>query len=238
MAVAAVIGNPSGAINYTFTTDSIGDWSSVANGTYFYDKADKLVHFKDDSGAILELFTASGSSGGIKGVNAQLPLSSGDATTAQMTGGSFTSGAVSANRLLAYPFFPANNVVSSSLYINVTTLVSGSLCRILIYSDLNGKPNEKLYESVDLDCSTIGLKTATLSFAFNAGTINWLAFHSNSNPSIQLIPATTIVPIKTLNTNVTLSHYLQMVTFGSAPATWTSTSGTNTSVPLIGIVQV
>lgn len=57
MAVTAVIGAPAGAINYTFTTDTSADWASVANSTYFYNKADKLVRFKDAGGVILQLFS-------------------------------------------------------------------------------------------------------------------------------------------------------------------------------------
>jgi hypothetical protein len=60
MAVIAAIGNRAGAINYTFVTDTSTDWTSVANSTYFYDKADKLVHFKNASGTILEIFAVVG----------------------------------------------------------------------------------------------------------------------------------------------------------------------------------
>jgi hypothetical protein len=56
MAVVAAIGAPAGAINYTFTTDTSADWASVANSTYFYNKADKLVRFKNAGGVILQLF--------------------------------------------------------------------------------------------------------------------------------------------------------------------------------------
>ncbi len=69
MAVVAVIGAPAGAINYTFTTDTSADWASVANSTYFYDKADKLVHFKNSSGTVLEIFAAGGSASGIFGIS-------------------------------------------------------------------------------------------------------------------------------------------------------------------------
>ena len=60
MAVTAVIGNPASGVNYTVTTDTSADWAAVANSTYFYDLADKLVHFKNASGDILEVFSASG----------------------------------------------------------------------------------------------------------------------------------------------------------------------------------
>jgi hypothetical protein len=69
MAVTAVLGAPAGAINYTFTTDTSADWPSVANSTYFYDKADKLVHFKNASGTVLEIFAAGGSAAGIFGIS-------------------------------------------------------------------------------------------------------------------------------------------------------------------------
>jgi hypothetical protein len=63
MAVVAAIGLPAAAVNYTFTTDTSADFPSVANSTYFYNKADKLVRYKDSTGAILEIFSAAGGGG-------------------------------------------------------------------------------------------------------------------------------------------------------------------------------
>ena len=60
MAVTAVTTTMAGAINYTVVTDTSADWASVANSTYFYDKADKLVHYKDSTGVIQEIFSAPG----------------------------------------------------------------------------------------------------------------------------------------------------------------------------------
>jgi hypothetical protein len=60
MAVTTVTTTMAGAINYTVVTDTSADWPSVANSTYFYDKADKLVHYKDGAGAIQEIFSAAG----------------------------------------------------------------------------------------------------------------------------------------------------------------------------------
>jgi len=62
MAVITLTTQMAGAINYTATTASSSDWSSVANSTYFYDLTDKLVHYKDSTGAILEIY---GSAGGL-----------------------------------------------------------------------------------------------------------------------------------------------------------------------------
>jgi hypothetical protein len=60
MAVVVVTTTMAGAINYTHVTDTSADWPSVPNSTYFYDKADKLVHYKDGTGTILEVFSAGG----------------------------------------------------------------------------------------------------------------------------------------------------------------------------------
>jgi hypothetical protein len=54
------INNPEVGIQITKVTDTSADWPSVANSTYFYDKGDGLVHYKNSSGVVLELFSAGG----------------------------------------------------------------------------------------------------------------------------------------------------------------------------------
>jgi len=61
------ITNPQVGIQITKVTDSSADWSSVANDVYFYDKTDKLVHYKNSTGTVIELFS-SGASTGIWGI--------------------------------------------------------------------------------------------------------------------------------------------------------------------------
>ena len=51
------INQPQTGIQFTKVTDSSADWASISNSTYFYDKTDKLVHYKDSTGAVLEIFT-------------------------------------------------------------------------------------------------------------------------------------------------------------------------------------
>jgi hypothetical protein len=65
MAVTLVTTTMAAGVNYTVVTDTSADWASVANSTYFYDKADKLVHYKDSTGTIQEIFTAAGVSSNI-----------------------------------------------------------------------------------------------------------------------------------------------------------------------------
>jgi hypothetical protein len=59
MAVTLVTTTMAAGVNYTVVTDTSADWASVANSTYFYDKADKLVHYKDSTGTVLEVFSGS-----------------------------------------------------------------------------------------------------------------------------------------------------------------------------------
>jgi len=83
--------------------------------------------------------------------------------------------ATTSNRMTFIPIIPKTTFRASNFAINVVTASAGSLAKILIYSDLNGYPSSKLYESTNLDCSTTGLKTVTASsFAFNANTIYWV----------------------------------------------------------------
>lgn len=234
MAVAAVIGSPSGAINYTFTTDSIGDWASVANGTYFYDKTDKLVHFKDDSGAILELFTASGGSAA-SGVHA-LVINSGSPIHGQLTYAALSTTSQVANRMFLYPFIPAKSFTATDFFIQVSSGLSGALGKILIYSDVNGNPSALLYESASFNLSLTGAKTATTSFSFIAGTTYWLAFWGDSNPQVYTMPSSSMLTFR--NTGAVPSPFSGIAgtyIYGSAPSVITTTTIINSACPFIGI---
>ncbi len=60
MAITIVTTTMAAGVNYTRVTDTSADWASVPNSTYFYDKADKLVHYKDSTGTVQEIFSGSG----------------------------------------------------------------------------------------------------------------------------------------------------------------------------------
>lgn len=60
MAIRDKIISGSNGINFTKETDSSADWPSIANSTYFRDVADGLIHYKDSTGAILEMYSAGG----------------------------------------------------------------------------------------------------------------------------------------------------------------------------------
>ena len=131
-------------------------------------------------GNTLNIPQYNGGSGGAIGRHALLPLKSGDVTNSVIVAGSLSSITFATSRLTAYPFIPNQSFTTSNLFINVTGPQVGSLSRIAIYSDLNGYPDNRLFVSSDFDCSTAGIKTATTSFSFVAGTTYWLAFHGGN----------------------------------------------------------
>jgi hypothetical protein len=139
-----------------------------------------------------------------------------------------------ANRLTAVPYIPATTITCSSLYINVTTALAGSNARILIYSDDNGKPGTKIYESANLDCSTTGIKTATTTQTFNAGTIYWICSHSSSTQSFSSANQGALIPINVSGISVFTSYYITP-TFGSAPTTFGTGTFIQLALPFIGI---
>jgi hypothetical protein len=68
--------------------------------------------------------------------------------------------------------------MATSLNIRVTAAVTGAVAQLAIYEDRDGIPNTLLADggtsSTPLDCSTIGVKTATISLDLEPG-LYWLA---------------------------------------------------------------
>jgi hypothetical protein len=142
----------------------------------------------------------------------------------------------SINQVIAYPFTPNKTITSSQLRINVTTLGAG-LSRILIYSNLNGFPDSKLFESADINVSATGIKSITTTFTFNAGTTYWLAYHTNIAHSITAISTGALTPVLVSNVQSAPSvAYFSPATFGSAPNTYVYGSASATAVPRIFIL--
>jgi hypothetical protein len=79
------------------------------------------------------------------------------------------------------PFYPTNEFICNKFDIGVTTGVAGATFRFVIYSDNSGVPLNKLYESANIDASTVATKNIITNFTFSAGTVYWLAIHSSAN---------------------------------------------------------
>ena len=236
MAVTAVIGNPSGAINYTFTTDTSADFASVANSTYFYNKADKLVRFKDSTGAVLEIFSASGGASGINGFLTQSTFG----VTAILTNSGTNTATPASDTMYAYPIIMANNYTFNSMEMYCQTLLVGGNCRILIYSNLNSNPDQKIYESATIDLSTTGTKTITTTITFTKGTVYWLVYHSGTGSaplSIRSISGLTQLSIGYRSNNATygLIQQTSVIPLGSAPTTFGTYIPSSLNSPLIAL---
>jgi hypothetical protein len=179
-----------------------------------------------------------GGASGLKGVHTLLPLSFNQSTSAIITTpANLSNVGLTANRLVLYPFIPANSFTAETMFINCTTLLSGANARILIYSDLNGSPNSKLMESTDLSLATTGQKSYVSFFDFVAGTTYWLGVHASTGGSVTHMAASSIMPIYNFGINVYVNYFVN-VAFGSAPATITSKTPNTTNTPFIGMIAI
>jgi hypothetical protein len=184
------------------------------------------------SGATLNIPQYSG--GGASGIHALVKPRTGQAIAPIIGGGGLASAFATANRLTAQPFIPANTFTCSNLFLNVSNFGTGSLARILIYSDLNGLPNTKLYESANLDCGTNGIKTATTSFTFTAGVTYWICTHTSLGSGFTTFTISNILGFLT-NASSVFSSYIYSITFGSAPTTLSGQSASNAVFPAVFI---
>jgi hypothetical protein len=129
---------------------------------------------------------------------------------------------------------PANTFTCSSLYIHVNTGAVGANARILIYSDNNGTPGTKTYESVNLSCSTTGVKSVATAQTFVAGTTYWLGVYNSATIAYIGFPTTALLPITT-NFSFAVTQFFINSTFGSAPTTFGTPTFLGGNAPLIGI---
>jgi len=157
--------------------------------------------------------------------------------SAQLNSSSVGSCPMGTNIMYAYPFIPNKDITSGALKINVTTLGAGVNCRILIYSDNNGAPGTKLYESANLDCSTTGIKSAVTSFVFNSGTVYWLCVQSSGATTLTGITPSALVPLFMTSTftGVPIVSLVNNSIYGSAPANYVINNLSNQAVPTVGI---
>jgi len=174
--------------------------------------------------------------GGIKGIHALTFLASGQSTFSGIASQGLAGALTTTNRLYAVPFIPNQNITTSAFYINIVS-TSGGNARILIYSDLNGAPNTKLYESANLDCSTTGIKTATTTFNFVANTTYWISLHTSSAFQASFIQTSALFPIGITGAANPNTFVFTTATYGSAPTTFGTASITNGNAPFVGITK-
>jgi hypothetical protein len=153
---------------------------------------------------------------GIQGISNILPVYSGKMITSAFLFHGSASIALLANRITAVPFLPAYNVSYSALSIYVSAGVASALCKILIYDDLNGVPNNLIFSSADLDCSTTGQKVVSVSGTFLSGVTYWLCVWSSTNPSIQGFTVGSVSFLR-LSTVTPVTSYTRTITYSATP---------------------
>lgn len=160
MAVTIITGyTPVIGIKYTVTTSGTTDWSGVTNSTYFYDFVDKLPHYKDSNGNILEVFSSSGSTN----------------TATSFTGGTVSGATIFTNGLTA-------TTISATTYYNLPqdVYVTGATYNnnnLFTYTNNTGGTFNTLFNIVSgltingvLSATTItGLTTNVNELRFNTG---------------------------------------------------------------------
>jgi hypothetical protein len=169
-----------------------------------------------------------------KGVHTLVKPAVGQSTSFGLTATTVSSGSSFALRLIVVPYIPANTITCSSLYINIASSLGGANARILIYSDNNGTPGTKIYESANLDCSTTGIKSAITTQTFIAGTTYWIGTHSSAVFTYSSYTAASLLPI-IVNQTAQITQFYITAAFGSAPSTFGTPSTSALSVPLVGI---
>jgi hypothetical protein len=188
-------------------------------------------------GSTLNIPQYSGGGGASGGANTPIKLGSGGIYSNTPIGANNTNASLGPNAMYLAPFIPTQNFTISDFKINVAVLGTGNY-RILLYShsDTNGLPDVLLYESSDLSVLTIGVKTATTTQTFTAGTTYWLGVYGSS--TVQVVGAG-VASQNQIGMDSNLSQYtsiIRNVTFGSAPnpfgTTHTKTSNTFTRIGL------
>lgn len=105
--------------------------------------------------------------------------------------GNPSTAAGAANRFDLGPYFTSQPMRIDRVAVAVTAAVAGSLVKIVIYdSDANGVPDQLIYESESLDCSSTGGKEAVVDLTFEPNRIYWVGARSNSSATIRSILAT------------------------------------------------
>lgn len=102
-------------------------------------------------------------------------------------GGSTSSVSGAAGRMEIFPFVPRRDVTIDRLALNVVTGVASATAKFVVYSsDDNGRPNELITETGDLDLSTTGTKEAVVNLTLHRGTVYWIGVRHSSTATISV----------------------------------------------------
>jgi hypothetical protein len=132
---------------------------------------------------------------------------------------------LNSGQLLLTAFTPAYDLqINAISFVTVQTALAGGLLKVVIYSNANGQPNTKLFESATVSADTTGNKILTgLSFTFNANETYWISTVSNGNIQVRAYDTSQQYPlfpvIANSNTTQKFQSYRYNSNFNSLPST-------------------
>ena len=143
--------------------------------------------------------------------------------TTMGSGSNLTTQAGAAGRMEIHCWTPRATIVTDAIAINVTTAVAAALAKVVVYgSDINGRPDARLGETADIDCSIAGVRTATLALTLIAGVTYWFGIRHSSTATLSAWLASAVPDINgggpTANARKALRRTLAYGT--AAPAAW------------------
>jgi hypothetical protein len=186
--------------------------------------------------AAIDQMAAIANAGGVHAREAT--VATGSYLSCALNATALTTAALAANRLDFIPFQPARDLAINEIAIEVTTAVAASAAQIGIYSTSNiERPVNLLVASANLDCSTLGAKTAAIAITLEAGTKYWLAINSNSNPTIRMLSGAALMPVEAPTFGATSTPTIRRVAgvnfAAGLPAVAPATAATSASAAYI-----
>jgi hypothetical protein len=217
------------------TTTEKNAIGSPASGLVVYDSTLNALNFYNGTA------WSSGGGGGASGIHGFLTQST-FGVTAILTNSGTNTATPASNTMYTYPLIMANDYTFNSMQMYCQTALATGNCRILVYSNLNSNPDQKLYESATIDLSTTGTKTITNTMTFTKGTVYWLVLHAGtagSPLSIRSINGLTQMATGYRSNNNPYATIQQtaLVPLGSAPTTFGAYTPSSLNSPLIALFQ-
>jgi len=214
-------------------------------------KGDKLTIQEMDN----NLLYLQGKSGG---VHTLVKPQTGFSTSNMLTSSSLVNLQVTSGVLLVSPYIPSVAFTSANLFINSpvgSLMLSGGgptgrpgvggggieivdyYARIVIYSDNNGVPEDRLFQSSPIDCSSTGIKTAaSSSFAFEAGRIYWIGVFAKDTVAISSINKANAMVLGLFDGTTAYSTIIGSSSFAAgAPVTFPDPAPYSENLPFVGI---
>lgn len=128
-----------------------------------------------------------------------------------------------AGRIRLFPFALGADLTVDQMAINVTTEVAGALGKIAVYgSDANGRPDQLILETGDLDLGTPGVRSIAASLTLRTGRTCWFGLRHSSTATVSVWSTSGTADINggapATTARKTLQRTIAYAT--AAPATW------------------